>query len=226
MAKGPRWKGPSGSCWPPFTAVHNSTTRCWCWCRGNTCRIWCNVTVRMPVHLFLNTELPGCMVASHAPVSTEWANALTLVELLFFLTSVEWNTRESFLKWMSSSLPRKLNFQIKLWMIYWLCLLWVFLWKTSTPIMLSTYGGKTNCANPTRNRVPYKQQKVMAASTSSETHESEQVSDAKSNSDAESDSLLQSWDSWMEIESDLDSESYWRFWLYFVTVITYHANHI
>ena len=48
----------------------------------------------------------------------------------------------------------------------------------------------------------------MAASTSSETHESEQVSDAESNSDAESDSLLQSWDSWIEIESDVDSKSY------------------
>ena len=38
------------------------------------------------------------------------------------------------------------------------------------------------------------QQKVMTASTCSETHESEQVSDAESNSNAESDSLLQSWD--------------------------------
>ena len=58
-----------------------------------------------------------------------------------------------------------------------------------------------------RPRALYKQQKVTAASTSSDTHESEQVSDAESNSDAESDSLHQSWDSWIDIESDSDSES-------------------
>lgn len=53
----------------------------------------------------------------HVPVATEWANALTLVELLFSLP-VSNGTLERVFSQVSSNLPKELNFQIKLWMTY------------------------------------------------------------------------------------------------------------
>lgn len=145
----------------------------------------------------------------HAPVSTEWSNALTLVELLFSLpvsngtlervfsqvnvikstkrTQLSNQTLDDLLIVATSGVPLEefnSNHAIDLW------------WKDKL-------------RRPNQSpRAPYKkQQKVMAPSTSSDTRESEHVSDAELNSDAESDSLLQSWDSWIDIESDSDSEA-------------------
>ena len=144
----------------------------------------------------------------HAPVSTEWANALTLVELLFSLPVSNGTLERVFsqVNVIKSTKRTQLSNQ-----------------TLDDLLIVSTAGVPLKEFNPDhaidlwwkdklrrpnqRPRAQYKQHKVSAASTSSDTHESEQVSDAESNSDAESDSLLQSWDSWIDIESDSDSES-------------------
>ena len=98
IAKGPWWRGPPRSCWPPCTAIYDSTTKCWCRHGRNPCRVWGYVAVCMSIHLCLDTELSGCLAASLPCSSCYWmSQCLNTNGTSFFLASIKWKSWASIL---------------------------------------------------------------------------------------------------------------------------------
>ena len=79
--------------------------------------------------------------------------------------------------------------------------------------MPSICGGNIKCADLTRNRelrtktYEFQQIQLDPLVQKHMTPSKANTVLTESNSDAESDILLQNWDNWMDIESELDSES-------------------
>ena len=145
----------------------------------------------------------------HAPVATEWANILMLVELLFSLPVSKKKGEQVF--WQVNVIKSSKRTQLSNEALDDLLILttaWDPLEKFNPDHAIDLWWKHKVCRPNQKLKAPYKKRQVTMdkeGSTSAEAHgcvESEHSSDTESNSDAESDGILENWDSWIDIESD------------------------